>query len=137
MLEVMTMTQRAVSSAGTTTVRASCYDNMPFSQVLFRYLWPFWLFRDATQGDRLTRAAAYRHNRDMRVYLPGYLMKWVCSSALTLGLTIALESLSADAGRTPDVFTFMAAGAGMIFACGVTVLFVTGYIYLYLSRNGE
>jgi hypothetical protein len=131
------MTQRAVSPAGTTTVRASCYDDMPFSQVLFRYLWPFWLFRDATRGDRLARAAAYRHNRNMRVYLPGYLMKWICSSALTLGLTMALESQSSHPARVPDLFTLMAAGAGVMFACGITVFVVTAYIYLYLSRNGE
>lgn len=131
------MTQRAVSPAGTTTVRASCYDDMPLSQILFRYLWPFWLFRDATRGDRFARAAAYRHNRAMRVYLPGYLMKWICSSALTLGLTIAFESLSSHPARVPDLFTLMAAAAGVMFACGITVFVVTAYIYLYLSRNGE
>ena len=54
---------------------------MPFSRVLFRYVWPFWLFKDATRGDRYARAAAYRHNRDMRIYLPGYLMRWVLVSA--------------------------------------------------------
>lgn len=131
------MTQRAVPSAGTTTVRVSCYDDMPFSQVLFRYLWPFWLFRDAASGDRLVRAAAYRHNRDMRIYLPGYLMKWMCSSTLALGLTMGFESLSTRPAGAPDLFTLMAAGAGMMFACAVTVLFVTAYIYLYLSRHGE
>lgn len=131
------MTQRAGSSADTTKVRASCYDDMPFAQVLFRYLWPFWLFRDATRGDQFARAAAYRHNRSMRVYLPGYLMKWICSSALTLGLTMACESLSAHSARAPGLFTLMAAGAGVMFACGITVFVVTAYLYLYLSRNGQ
>lgn len=130
------MTQHAVSS-GTATTRRSSYEDLPFSQVLFRYLWPFWLFRDATRGDRLARAAAYRHNRDMRIYLPGYLMKWMCSSALALGLTVGCESLSAHRARTPDLFTFMAAGAGVMFACAITVLVVTAYIYAYLSRNAE
>jgi hypothetical protein len=131
------MTQRADSSAGTTKVHASCYDEMPFSRVLFRYLWPFWLFRDATCGDRFARAAAYRHNRSMRVHLPGYLMNWTCSSALTLGLTMAFESLSAHPARAPDLFTLMAAGTGVMFACGITIFVVTAYLYLYLSRNGE
>lgn len=130
------MTQRAVSSASTAKVRA-CYDDMPLSQVLYRYLWPFWLFRDATCGDRFARAAAYRHNRDMRVYLPGYLMKWICSSAMTLGLTMACESLSTHPARAPDLFTLMAAAAGLLFACGIAVLVVTAYLYLYLSRNGD
>ena len=55
----------------------------PLSQVLYRYVWPFWLLKDATRGDRYARAAAYRHNRDMRVHLPGYLMRWLLVSVLT------------------------------------------------------
>lgn len=119
----------------------SYYDDMPFSLVLFRYLWPFWLFRDAASGDRYTRAAAYRHNRDMRVYLPGYLMKWMCSSTFALLATVALGSLSShragDVARDVNVYGILAAGSGMIFACGTCVCFVTAYIYLYLSRNDQ
>ena len=113
----------------------SYYDDMPFSLVLFRYLWPFWLFRDAGSGDRFTRAAAYRHNRDMRVYLPGYLMRWMCSSTFALLATMALGSLSTHRAGSLDLYSIMAAGSGMIFACALCVLFVTAYIYLYLSRN--
>jgi len=58
----------------------ACYVDMPFTHVLFRYVWPFWLFKDATRGDRYARAAAYRHNRDMRIHLPGYLLRWVLVS---------------------------------------------------------
>ena len=116
-------------------VAASCYDDMPFSLVLFRYLWPFWLFRNAARGDRYARAAAYRHNRDMRIYLPGYLVKWGCSSTFALLMTVVLGSLAARRSGTLNFYTLMAAGSGVIFACAVCVLFVTGYIYLYLSRN--
>lgn len=66
-----------MSRQGPPALATGYYDDLPFSLVLFRYLWPFWLFKDASSGDRLARAAAYRHNRDMRVYLPGYLMKWM------------------------------------------------------------
>ena len=125
------MTQRA----SVALAPASYYDDLPFTLVLFRYLWPFWLFRDASSGDRYARAAAYRHNRDMRVYLPGYLMKWMLSSSFALAMTIALESLSTHSAGTVDCFKLMAAGSGMLFAGGVCVLAVTAYIYLYLSRN--
>ena len=74
-------------------MRRSCYDDMPFSLVLFRYLWPFWLFKDASRGDRDARAAAYRHNRNMRIYLPGYLMRWMFSAA-TFAVTAGFGSLS-------------------------------------------
>jgi hypothetical protein len=129
------MMQRAAPSSRTPAVQASIYDQMPLSQVLLRYLWPFWLFKNATEGDRFARAAAYRHNRSMRVYLPGYLMKWLCHCVIALMLTMAFDStrLAQDSA----FMSLMAAGAGVCFACGVTVLFVTGYIYVYLSRNAD
>lgn len=126
------MTQRASSALAP----ASYYDDLPFSLVLFRYLWPFWLFRDASTGDRVARAAAYRHNRSMRVYLPGYLMKWMLSSSLALAQTVALGSLATHGDGAPDFFTLLAAGSGMLFACGVCVLAVTTCIYCCLSRDG-
>ena len=46
------MTQRAASPGSTVPVQISSYDDMPFSQILFRYLWPFWLFKNAASGDR-------------------------------------------------------------------------------------
>lgn len=122
---------------------ASRYDDMPLSLVLFRYLWPFWLFKDASRGDRMTRAAAYRHNRSMRIYLPGYLMKWMFSCVTAFAITAGFGSLStgqtmtqaAGASRSLDVFAIIAAGWGIIFAGSVCVLFLTSYIYFYLSRN--
>jgi hypothetical protein len=124
-----TMTQRSSGAA----IAASSYEDMPLSQVLFRYLWPFWLFKDASRGDRYTRAAAYRHNRSMRVHLPGYLMRWSLGSALALALAALCGSMPGRSGL--DAYTLAAAGGGVLFACSVCVLFVTSYIYLYLSRN--
>lgn len=114
---------------------ATSYEDMPFSVVLFRYLWPFWLFKDAGRGDRLTRAAAYRHNRSMRVHLPAYLMRWILSAALALMLTTLLERQSVHAVGAVDIFSLMAALSGIAFACSLCVLFVTGYIYAYLQRH--
>ena len=114
--------------------RASPVDP-PLSQVLYRYVWPFWLLKDATRGDRYARAAAYRHNRDMRVHLPGYLMRWLLVSVLTLAVASGFSSLSAPRAGTVDLFALLAAGSGIAFACCVCVLFVTSYIYLYLSRH--
>jgi cytochrome b subunit of formate dehydrogenase len=108
---------------------------MPFSVVLFRFLWPFWLFRDASRGDRLARAAAYRHNRDMRVYLPGYLMKWLLSSAFVLIATTGLDSLAQSFAPISTALTLASAACAIVFACSICVLFITAYIYLYLSRH--
>ena len=125
------MTQRSTAAV----VAASADDDMPLSLLLFRFLWPFWLFQDASRGDRFARAAAYRHNRNMRIYLPGYLMKWVLSCTLVLGLTAAFDSLAASFGPGLNLLSLIAAVLAMVFACGVCVLFITAYIYLYLSRN--
>jgi hypothetical protein len=107
----------------------------PLAQVVYRYVWPFWLFKDATRGDRYARAAAYRHNRNMRVHLPGYLMRWLLVSAMTLAVASGFGSLSVPRAGAGDVFALLAAGWGIAFACCVCVLFVTSYIYLYLSRH--
>src|SRR5688500_8815800 len=98
---------------------ASRYDDMPLSLVLFRFLWPFWLFKDASRGDRMARAAAYRHNRSMRIYLPGYLMKWMFNCVTAFAITAGFGSLStaeaAAAGDSLDLFGIIAAGWGLIF----------------------
>lgn len=102
------------------------------SSLLTRYLWPFWLFRDASCGGLLARAAAYRHNRDMRVYLPRYLLKWLAINAVGLATAIGLASLS---DGTADVFLILAASTGMLFASGVCMFVLIAYLYLYLSFN--
>ena len=117
------------------TARRSTHSEMAFSELLFRYLWPFWLFQNANCGDRYARAAAYRHNRGMRIYLPGYLLKWSISSAVALAMTDRLVAAARHLSDSLNVFTLMAAGAGVLFACGVCVMFLTAYIYCYLSHN--
>lgn len=52
-----------------------------FWHLLYRYLWPFQYFRDATVGDRQQQQSNYRHNRAMRFCLPGFMLKWSVVSA--------------------------------------------------------
>jgi hypothetical protein len=128
---VQAMSQRTSGSA----IATSRYEDMPLSLVLFRFLWPFWLLKDASNGDRMTRAAAYRHNRDMRVYLPGYLIKWLANSIAALSMTIGLDALADHSGRELSFLNLLAATFGMAFACAVCVWVVTAYIYVFLSRH--
>lgn len=115
--------------------RQSGANHRPVS-ALVRYIWPFWLFQDASRGDLYARAAAYRHNVQMRVYLPGYLIKWLVGSALTLGIARQLAALSiSQITGAPDFFIVMAAAIGMLFASEMCLLVMTAYIYLYLSRH--
>lgn len=113
------------------------YERAPFRLVVGRYLSPFWLFRDASRGDWLTRAAAYRHNRSMRSYLPSYMRKWAFQAALALLLTFLFDSLAAPDRPRFGVYVVFAAGSGIAFACCVCMLFVMAYAYLYFARHGD
>lgn len=53
--------------------------------LLYRFLWPFQYFRDVTTGTKLERQQNYRYNRAMRVYLPGFVVKWAILTALWFG----------------------------------------------------
>jgi hypothetical protein len=116
-------------------VPAMQHDDISLALLLFRYWWPFWFFQDASHGDLYMRAAAYRHNRERRVYLPGYLAKWLFICALALTLTSRFELLAAEVRDMAEFFTCLAAGSGVGFAFGICVLIKTGYIYLYLSGH--
>gem|GEM_PF-451081 len=105
------------------------------TRLIFLHLWPFWLFRDASHGNLLARAAAYRHNRSARVYLPRYLMKLSFGSAMLLALTFKFQAFSAQMPQYNGCFLWIAAGFGMAFACTISMLLSTTYIYLCLSQN--
>lgn len=67
----------------------------PLTQLLYRYWFWGWLFRDVNQGDLLRRAAAWQHNLRQRSYLPVYMRRWLAglvstgSSAFMLELVVA------------------------------------------------
>jgi hypothetical protein len=50
---------------------------MPFSTLLYRYLFYGWLFRDAGRGNLWQRSAAWRHNRAQARWLPTYMRRWL------------------------------------------------------------
>ncbi|NTV09409.1 MAG: hypothetical protein HGA47_01370 [Zoogloea sp.] len=104
-------------------------------RLLFRYWWPFWLFRDASRGDLFARAAAYRYNREQRIYLPGYLLRWTLMNSLMLALVHSCQQAASEAGGMQTLFTWLAAGSGLLFAFGCAVVMNMGYVYLYLSRH--
>jgi hypothetical protein len=53
---------------------------------LYRYFFYHWLFRDASRGSDLERAAALRHNRASARWLSTYLRRWSVSGALIAAL---------------------------------------------------
>lgn len=64
-----------------------------FTQLLYRYWFYGWLFRDATRGTLFERAAAHRHNQSRSRWLPTYLRRWTLLGVLSYAIGIAVEAL--------------------------------------------
>jgi hypothetical protein len=73
-------------------------------RTLYRFLWPFPYFRDVTRGRKLERQQNYRFNRQMRVYLPGFALKWAALTALCYGLGMYLGNVAAPVALTACFF---------------------------------
>lgn len=97
--------------------------------LLYRFLWPYQYFRDVTRGNELQCRLNYHHNRAMRVYLPGFAVKWGLITALWYVLGSLLD-------------------CGPHFVLPVAACFITGTItmlvaltlllsYLWLERFSE
>lgn len=56
-----------------------------------KLLWPIGIFRDASKGSQLERAAAYRHNREARKSLPQYMSNCLLVAILLAGAGVCLE----------------------------------------------
>jgi hypothetical protein len=63
-----------------------------FLDLLHRYLFFTWLFRDASSGNLFERAAALRYNAGAARWLPLYLWRWVVLSGLLFALGSGIES---------------------------------------------
>ncbi len=95
-------------------------------------LWPFWLFKDANQGDLFARAAASAHNRRMSEVLPLYLRRWLLVCAVASLSIVANDAMGSEVAGRLDVFVLMAAGSGLVCAYGICVMMVIGYAWCYL-----
>lgn len=85
-------------------------DATTFSQLLYRYWFYGWMFRDAHRGSVLERAAARRHNLSRSRWLPRYLKRWSVLGALCFAIGATLE----PHGPTPLVVF-------LLFTCALTV----------------
>jgi hypothetical protein len=56
-----------------------------FFELLYRYWFYGWLFRDVNHGNRFERLVAWRHNQYCARWLPTYLLRWT-----VLGLSFAM-----------------------------------------------
>lgn len=67
---------------------------LSFGQLLYRFLFFDWLFRDVNAArDLFERHAARQHNRRMSRYLPVYLRRWSVLAAFDFGLGLLFEKV--------------------------------------------
>jgi hypothetical protein len=64
--------------------------------LLHRYLFYGWLFRDASVGTSLERAAALEYNRRQSRWLPTYVVRWLAIACLLLSVARFCESTLAS-----------------------------------------
>lgn len=104
-------------------------------QELSRFFSPFHQMKDVSRGSFEERAAAYRHNRGLRGEIWACMTRWLLCCAVASGLTSIFDTLSGSGGTGIDVFVVLAAACATFIACGVCVLFVSAYVYVYLAHE--
>ena len=97
-------------------------------RLLYLYLWPMWMFRDVSSGSALERAAAYRHNRSFRKYLPGYAGKWLAIAATTLAAIRLVEFV--EAGGFGCSLACAVLGLWLAWAVIVAVVLMAAWIFM-------
>lgn len=105
---------------------------------VLRWFSPFRLMKDVSSGTREERTAAYRHNRRSRGELAVYLRRWTFVLAASALLTEWFDALGGNCGHTgvpANVFVYLAAACATFLACAPCVLFVTAYVYIYLTTH--
>jgi hypothetical protein len=107
---------------------------LSLAYLLFLYLWPFSIFKDATRGNLFERTAAYRYNREKRVYMPGYSFRWFILSVAFVLLTTAFQSASHQVESLDFILGGFCALSGLLLSMSICVLVLTGATYLYLSK---
>jgi hypothetical protein len=65
--------------------------------LFYRFFFYGWLFRDASKGTLLERAAAWSHNKEQSKWLPTYLRRWL----LMGGMLVALGGFCENALASP------------------------------------
>ncbi len=108
-------------------------------QDLSRFFSPFYLMKDVSRGSFEERVAAYRHNRTLRSHLSACMARWAICCGVAIVLTSLFDAMGGGAasGSTAglDVFVVLSAACATFIACGVCVLFVTAYVYVYLGHE--
>ncbi|MBV8467960.1 MAG: hypothetical protein JO218_18610 [Burkholderiales bacterium] len=102
--------------------------------LLYLYIWPFWMFKDVSKGNLLEQAAAYRYNREKRVYLPGYIARWACIFGLSLASVNLIENLARSGMLVTGIAVLLAGLSGVFASWAFVVVMQITVAYIFLCR---
>lgn len=108
------------------------------AESLLRRFSPFRLMKDVSRGTCEERIAAYRHNRRRRGELRACMRRWAFVLAAAAVLTQEFDALGGASGRAeglPRLFVYLSAACATLLVLGACVLFVTAYVYVYLTSH--
>ena len=111
---------------------------MRIVESLLRWFSPFRQMKDVSCGTREERIAAYRYNRRRRGELRACMRRWTFVLLAAALLTEEFDTLGAASGQAaglPRIFVYLSAACATFLVCGLCVLFITAYVYLYLTRH--
>jgi hypothetical protein len=111
---------------------------MHMLETLLRWFSPFRLMKDVSLGTREERIAAYRYNRRRRGELKACMRRWAFMLAAAALLTAWFDALGGAGGHAEgmaNLFVYLAAACATFLVCGLCVLFVTAYVYVYLTSH--
>ena len=102
--------------------------------LLYLYIWPFWMFKDVSKGNLLEQAAAYRYNREKRIYLPGYIARWMVIAAASLSIIDLFETLQRSGILLSGVALVFEGVSGVFASWALVVAVQITVAYVFLCR---
>jgi len=102
---------------------------------LWNYYCPFGVMKDASRGTLAERAAAFRHNCQMRGALATCIQRWLVSGTVALLLIVLFDIQSPQDGNALSVFVVLAALVGLFASVAACAIFVLSYAYATLSYH--
>lgn len=111
---------------------------MRILESMLRWFSPFRLMKDTGTGTREERIAAYRYNRRRRADLTACMRRWALMLSAAVLLMQWLDGRGGERAHvqgTANVFIYLTAACATFLACGLCVLFVTAYVYVYLTSH--
>jgi len=88
------MTSEHRQSSDPDSSSGAAQPNLTFGQLLYRFLFFDWLFRDVNAArDLFERHAARQHNQRMSRYLPVYLRRWSVLAVFDFCLGVLFEKV--------------------------------------------